>query len=315
MNDNNSKRITILTPVYNEEECLTIYKERVKDILLSHKEYCFNILLIDDGSTDKSWEHICDICSDNPMFNGIRLSRNYGSHIALSAGFSNINDSDAVATLACDLQDPPETIIEFINKWEQGAQIVWGHRKKRSDNKWRILTSKLFFYLIRRFAMPIDSKFATGSFFLIDKKVANCFVQFQETNRITFALVAWTGFKQDIVEYDRQQRIGGTSGWNFNKMIKTMYDTFLGFSFLPIRLITIIGMILFFLTFLFAGYIFINWLSGNPLKGWTSLMLVMTTISGIHFLLMGITGEYLYRIYSEVVRRPLYFISDKIGKI
>lgn len=301
--------ITILTPVFNEEDNLLNYKKAIQNILLTKKNYDFRILFIEDGSTDNSWKIIQDICSQDDHFSGIRLSRNFGSHVALSAGFAN-SDGNAVATLACDLQDPPEIILEFLQKWQEGAKIVWGKRKSRDEESWRIYVSSIFSKLIAKFAMPPDSKFTTGSFFLIDKKVANCFREFQERNRITFALVAWTGFDQSVVLYDRKKRLAGKSGWNFNKMIKSMYDAFIGFSFLPVRIMTVLGVAIFVLSFALGVYLLFLKITGNPLPGWTGIMLSFTFFFGLQFLLMGITGEYLYRIYSEVVRRPLYFISD-----
>jgi len=299
----------ILTPVYNEEETLPLYKEAVTEVLLSNKNYDFRVLFIDDGSTDRSWEIICDICKQDERFKGIRLSRNYGSHVALSAGFMN-SEGDAVTILACDLQDPPEVILRFLEKWQAGAKIVWGHRLTRKDELWRTLASHLFYKLIRRYAMPRKSQFTTGSFLLVDNLVVNCLKQFHEHNRITFALVAWTGFEQTTVDYDRKQRVAGKSGWSFSKMIKAMYDTFIGFSLLPIRIMTIIGALVSALTVPISIYLVYGWLTGSPLMGWTSLMLAVVLLFGIQFLFMSISGEYLYRIYSESVRRPLYFISE-----
>lgn len=304
------KHITILTPVYNEEASLPLYEQTVRRVLLAHPQYEFQIVLIDDGSSDSSWPMILDLCARDSHFRGVRLSRNYGSHIALSAGFAYAH-GDAVATLACDLQDPPEVILAFADKWQAGAQIVWGHRRSRADKLWRKITSRIFFTLMRRFAMPKGSAFTTGSFFLIDSKVAECFRQFQEHNRITFALVAWTGFRQAVVKYDRQQRMAGVSGWNFRKMLKTMYDAFVGFSTLPIRVMTLLGVSLFILAALLLVYVVMSWFTGEPLRGWSSVMFVVTFFFGLQFLLMGMVGEYLYRIYAEVVRRPLYFISER----
>jgi len=247
-------RVVILTPVYNEEDTLPRFAEAVNNLLLSRRDYDFHVQFIDDGSKDKSWTIIREICETNSRFQGIRLSRNFGSHIALSAGFSSVH-GDAIAILACDLQDPPEVILGFLEKWQSGVQIVWGHRRTRRDPYWKILLSKIFFKLMQWFAMPHESKFDTGSFLLVDRKVAECFCQFHEQNRITFALVAWTGFDQEIVEYDRKERIAGKSSWNFNRMIKTMYDAFIGFSFLPIRIMKLLGVGVFLLLIPYSGYL------------------------------------------------------------
>jgi glycosyltransferase involved in cell wall biosynthesis len=302
-------RVTVLTPVFNEAAGLAEYERSVGVTLFADPEFDFEVLFIDDGSSDASWSMIQEISRRNPRFRGLRLSRNYGAHVALSAGFMHAT-GDAVATLACDLQDPPETVLEFARRWRGGAQIVWGHRRTRNESRWRVLTSRLFESLIRRFAMPGGSQFTVGSFLLVDRRVADCFRQFQEHNRVTFALVAWTGFSQAVVEYDRRERRTGVSGWTYRRMVNTMYDTFIGFSFLPIRLMTLAGILLSLATVPFAVYLVVVYLTGRPLLGWTSVMMALTMFFGVQFLLMGIVGEYLYRIYAEVVRRPLYFVSD-----
>jgi hypothetical protein len=217
--------------------------------------------------------------------------------------------------LACDLQDPPEVILEFLERWKKGVKIVWGRRRSRQDGLLRMFFSRVFFELLSRFAMPRESKFSTGSFLLADQKVVRCFNQFQERNRITFAIVAWTGFDQDVVEYDRKVRQSGRSKWNFSKMIKTMYDAFIGFSVLPVRAMTVLGICVSVLTMGFLVYLILTWVLGHPAPGWTSQMLAISFFFGVQFLLMGITGEYLYRIYAEVVGRPLYFVSEITSKL
>jgi hypothetical protein len=204
---------------------------------------------------------------------------------------------------------PSPPISRFIDRWLAGADIVWGKRTSRDEPALRIWTSRMFEWLIRRHAMPRGSQFTTGSFLLVDRKVAECFANFQEHNRVTFALVAWTGFSEAVVGYERQRRRTGVSGWSFGRMVKTMYDTYIGFSQTPIRVMTITGAIVSLLTIPLAGYIVYHRLSGHPILGWTSIMLPLTLFFGLQFLMMGVIGEYLYRIYAEVVRRPLYFIS------
>src|SRR5208337_2682516 len=226
-------RVTVLTPVYNEEANLARYERQVTRVLLAHPDHEFEFLLIDDGSTDRSWALIQELCARNSRFQGLRLSRNFGAHVALCAGFAHA-EGEAVVTLACDLQDPPQVVLQFLTEWRAGAQIVWGHRRTRQDESWRVVASRLFRGLLQRHALPRGSRFTTGSFFLVDKKVAECYREFQEANRITFALIAWTGFTQAVVEYDRLARTAGQTGWTFGKMMKAMYDAFLGFSPLPI---------------------------------------------------------------------------------
>lgn len=304
--------VTIITPVFNEEGNLIRYRDEVTRVLFSRDDCDFRVLFIDDGSRDGSWKIISEICRQDKRFQGVRLSRNFGPHVALSCGFDFVR-SDAVATLACDLQDPPEAILEFIDRWRSGAKIVWGKRRLRNDPTWRIFLSKSFERALRRFAMPSGSRFTTGSFLLVDQQVANCFRKFKEHSRITFALVAWTGFDQDVVEYDRSERLAGKSGWSFPKMIKAMYDAFIGFSQLPIHFMTNIGISIFIMSALLLAYLGLQWLLGTPAAGWTSLASLMALFFGLQFLLMGIVGEYLHRIYKEAVGRPLYFVSEEIN--
>jgi glycosyltransferase involved in cell wall biosynthesis len=307
---NRKPNVLILTPVYNESGGLDTYEAAVRQALLDRTDCEVRVLFVEDGSSDDSWRRICALAARDARFRGIRMSRNYGSHIALSAGFANIGDADAVATLACDLQDPPEAVSRFIDTWKSGADIVWGRRISRAESAFRVWTSTMFERLIRRFAMPRGSRFTTGSFLCVDRRVADCFAQFQEHNRVTFALVAWTGFREEVVDYHREPRRTGTSGWTFWRMVKTMYDTFIGFSVLPIRVITVVGIVVSLLNVPIAAYLLVRKLTGQPLLGWTSVMLGLTIFSGLQFLMLGVVGEYLYRIYAEVVRRPLYFISS-----
>jgi glycosyltransferase involved in cell wall biosynthesis len=305
--------VTVITPVYNEAENLRAYHQAVSNSLIARQDCDYRVLFVDDGSVDGSWNIIEEMCALSPCFQAIRLSRNFGSHAALSAGFDHAA-GHAVATLACDLQDPPEVILDFVEKWRGGAQVVWGHRRSRADGRWEIAASRLFLYLVRRFAMPRGSKFTTGSFLLADRVVIDALRQFREINRITFALVAWTGFTQEIVYYDRQPRPAGMTRWTFNRRLKAMYDTFIGFSELPARLITLIGLAMWALSVFLGVYLLVTYFGGSVLPGWTGIMFAITVFGGLLFLILGIIGEYLHRIYVEVTQRPVYLVSARIGE-
>ena len=307
--------LTLITPVYNESENLSSYVEEVRTKLMERGDLDVQVLFIDDGSSDDSWTIIKQITEAHPRFRGIRLSRNFGSHTAISAGFDHIgDDADAAVVLAADLQDPPETVLEFVERWKGGAEIVWGRRATRLDSRWRVLTSRMFHRMLRRHAMPKGSQFTTGSFFLIDRKVISAVSQFAETNRITFALVAWTGFEQDTVDYARRKRVAGTSGWTFTDMVRAMYDAFVGFSGLPIKLMERAALASLVIAVGLAVYLVIASLTrGTRVPGWTSQMLLLAVFFGIQFWLIAILGQYLARIHREVVRRPLYFVSRDTG--
>ena len=302
-------KLSIVTPVFNEEATLDAYAGRVTEVLADRSGCDVQVLLVDDGSRDASWEKIQALCGRDARFRGLRLSRNFGAHVALAAGLHEAT-GDAVAILACDLQDPPEVVLQFLEEWKQGAQIVWGKRRTRSDAAWRIWASHAFEDLTRRYAMPSGSRFTTGSFLLMDRKVVECYRQFHERQRVTFALVAWTGFQQAVVEYDRQARIAGQSAWKLKHLVRTAYDTFLGFSKVPFGIMTALGATMFALSIPFCLYLLLCYVLGNPQAGWTSLMMALVMLFGLQFMFMSVLGEYLSRIYSESVGRPLYFLSD-----
>lgn len=307
---NNKKLITIVTPVFNEEYNLDVYYENVSHTLLSLSRYDFEIILVDDGSRDKSWDKITKICEYDNRFSAIRFSRNFGAHIAMTAGIDRAN-GDAVVILACDLQDPVETVLEFIKRWEEGNEIIWGKRTTRDDPRWRVFTSRIFNYLLRKWAMPKGSKVTTGSFLLIDRKVVDCFRLFEDTSRLTFAIVAWTGFKQDVVEYNRIARKAGASGWTFSQMITAFYNAILAYSTTPIKITTVLSIVSLFLCFPLATYLLYLYFAGRTTNiGWISTLLVILGFGGLILLQLSVTGEYLSRVYKDASRRPLYFVSD-----
>jgi glycosyltransferase involved in cell wall biosynthesis len=302
--------VTIITSVFNEEATLEAYREEVTRCLLSREDVHFDVLFVDDGSVDRSWEIIEGFCRESPRFRGLRLSRNFGAHCADSAGIDHAT-ADAVAMLACDLQDPAETVLEFVKKWRAGAEIVWGQRQKRSENVLRIWLVNLFTWLMRTQAMPKGSKFSTGGFFLIDRTVIECFRRFREHNRIAFALVAYTGFQQDVVLYDRVARKAGVSGWDFGRTLKAMYDVLIGFSGVLPRFITLLGGGIFLLNIPILIFLIVDDFLSRPLPGWTGTMVALCFFFGIVCLMLGVMTEYLQRIYAEVTARPLYFIAQR----
>ena len=308
--------LVVVTPVYNEAEVLVTYAAEVKRTLFSHSDLKVRVILVDDGSTDESWKIVCQLVESDDRFSAVRLSRNFGAHTALAAGFDHVDkDADLIATLACDLQDPPETIMAFIEEWRHGANIIWGARRTRSDNRWRRAASRLVETGLRRFAMPRNSKFQTGSFFLIERIVLDGLRQFREHARVTFALVAWTGFDQAVVHYDRRMRTGGRSGWTFASMLNTAYDVFIGFSPMPAKILTAFGFIMLIASVVAVFYLVFTWLVQDVQVGWTGLMATMTLCFGLLFVMIGISFEYLYRIFVETKDRPLYLVSQQTGDI
>jgi dolichol-phosphate mannosyltransferase len=303
-------KVTVITPCFNEEAALPQYFRAVAKVLFARTDVEFHALLIDDGSDDRTWELIKQACAASPRYRGLRLSRNFGSHAAATAGF-DFADSDAVAILPVDLQEPPETVVEFVTRWRAGADVVWGKRRSRIESRWRILASGLFSDFARRVAMPRGSKFTTGSFLLVDRKVVMCLRQMREHNRVIFGLVAWTGFDQDVVEYDRAARTAGRSRWNVSRMLRSLYDTFMGFSDIVPRFITMLGLGFALVGFVASVGLVVIFLIAPPREpGWGSMIVALTMFFGVTFLILGVMSEYLSRIYRESSGRPLYFIAN-----
>jgi dolichol-phosphate mannosyltransferase len=306
--------LVVVTPVYNESAVLPRYVDEVTRVLLSRPDITVRVLLVDDGSSDGSWSVIDETVRRSNQFAAIRLSRNFGPHTALAAGFDHVGqDADVVATLACDLQDPPETILAFVEEWRAGADIVWGRRRVRAEPRWRQVVSRSLETLLMRFAMPAGSKLQTGSFLLMDALVLDCVRRFKEQGRVTYALVAWTGFNQSVVAYDRKPRLGGRSGWSFGQMVNAVYDVFIGFSPVPAKLLTAFGFTMLLGSLVTVVYLLTTWLVRDVQPGWTGLMATMTLCFGFLFVMLGVSFEYLYRIFIETKDRPLYFIAHRSG--
>lgn len=309
-------KLTIVTPIFNEAENFDSYIEKLGTVFSEAAGLKVSVVLVDDGSFDESWQKMQKLSENDSRFLAIRLSRNFGAHTALAAAFDHVPlDADIVATLACDLQDPAETILDFIKIWRGGADIVWGARRSRHDGIWRRVGSQVLVKLLRRYAMPKNSKFQTGSFFLIDRIVLDCMRQFREHGRVTFALVAWTGFDQAIVQYDRKARATGRSRWGYMQMLNTAYDVLIGFSPIPAKALTILGFLMLGGSVLLCVNLVLSWLFFNVQPGWTGLMGTMTLCFGLLFVMIGISFEYLYRIFTEAKQRPLYFVAARSGNV
>lgn len=308
-----SQLISIICPVFNEEENLEAYYEAIEQNFSDADSLKFEIIFIDDGSKDDSWELIKGICSKSSRYKALKFSKNHGSHKALAAGFQ-ICSGDAAGMLACDLQDPPEVIHEFIKKWKEGYKIVWGKRASRDDSSWKKFFSSLFERLIRKYATPKGSLFTTGSFFLADKKVINFYRRFNEHNRITFALFAHMGFKQAQVDYHRKDRLRGSSGWNFSRMINALYDSFIAFSYAPAALLrnfSILAILGFIPFLIYVVYLYFSGRSSNI--GWVSVMLVIYFFSSLILFNLSLIIDYLIRVYLNSADRPLYFVEEELN--
>lgn len=303
------KDISIIVPVYNEEGNLPILYQRLQEFT-RNSGYNFEFIFIDDGSSDQSFDILKGISAKDSRVKIVRLSRNFGSHAACLAGLMH-SKGDACTFISADLQDPPELIQQLAEQWENGFDVVIGVREW--EGKSLRLFPKIYWKLVKRFALKSMPESGTDVF-LIDRKVVNAVVSMGEKNTSIFGLILWSGFNQTVVHYKKGIRLSGASKWTLGKKIKLFIDTFVSFSYFPIRTISVVGILFALLGFLYAFFIIVNrLLFATPIEGWSSLMVIILVVSGVQMLMLGILGEYLWRNFDESRKRPPFIISESIG--
>jgi dolichol-phosphate mannosyltransferase len=301
--------ISVIIPCYNEEENLPELYKRLQHVAETAR-HAFEFIIVDDGSSDSSFHILENISSKDSRLKVIKFSRNFGSHAACLAGLSQAK-GDACAFLSADLQDPPEVVETLANEWGKGYQVVIGVREWEKESA-RLFPS-LYYRAVRRFALKNMPEAGTDVF-LIDRKVVDAIVSIGEKNTSIFGLILWSGFKQTIVQYRKGPRQKGTSKWTLANKMKLFIDTFVSFSYIPLRLISLAGTLLACLGFLYALFIVFNRMFFSmPVEGWASLMVVLLVVSGTQLIFLGILGEYLWRNFDETRKRPAFIIDRMIG--
>lgn len=308
------KLISIVIPCFNEGEGLATLLSRLDALVANLKSTVrVEIIIVDDHSTDGSNFALKKMCSDRDFLKYIRLSRNSGSHVAIVAGMK-YTKGDAAVFLAGDLQDPPELITDMIQKWTEGFDVVWAVREERKGvSKTSVFFSNLFYRLLNGMT---DIKFPKkgADYALIDRKVINGLVQAAGSKPSLGALISWLGFLQTEISYVKEERKFGKSKWTLRKKLNAFADAFVGFSYLPMRIMSLIGFVAAMLGFLYAIVVAVNrFIVGDPIEGWTSLMVVILIIGGLQMLMLGVLGEYLWRNLEESRKRPLFLIEDQTG--
>ncbi len=307
-----SELYSVVVPVMNEEGNIPLMYERIKNTFEKINEK-FELIFVDDGSKDRSLEKMVELSEHDSRVKVIKLSRNFGHQIGVTAGIDHAK-GDAVIMIDGDLQDPPEVIEQFIEKYKQGYNVVYAVRKKRKGESWFKRITAAFFYRILKKLTKIHIPVDTGDFRLIDRKVTNSLVSIREKHRFIRGLTSWSGFKQTGVEYVRDPRKYGETKYPLKKMIRFAFDGITSFSFFPIKICIIIGFIVGFMAFLLTGYIIIKRLIYNQaIEQWASIMVAIMFLSGIQLFFMGIFGDYIGRIYDEVRDRPLYLVDEVYG--
>ena len=307
-----SPTYSFVIPVYNEEETLPELQKRLADLLLL-LDGPAEILLVDDGSRDRSYGIMTEIAARDSRFKIISLSRNFGHQIAITAGI-DFARGQAVVIMDADLQDPPEVVLEMAARWRQGAHIVYGVRETRTEDTWfKRTTAGLFYRLLRRLT-EVDIPAEAGDFRLVDRRAIDAFKSLREQSRFVRGMFSWIGFRQEAVYYKRAARFAGSTKYPFRKMLRLAFDAVISFSNVPLRLTLNVGFYISALSFA-MGLIWIGLkLFGvNTVPGWASIAVAITFLGGVQLLMTGIIGEYLGRIYEEVRRRPLYFVQEAWG--
>lgn len=305
----------MIIPCYNEQEVIRETHARLVRVLERLEPPEFEIIYVDDGSRDQTPEILCELQAIEGRARVILLSRNFGHQIAVTAGLEHAL-GDAVVLIDADLQDPPEVILEMVERWRGGYHVAYGLRTERSgETGFKIWTAHVFYRLINRMSetkMPLD----TGDFRLMDRRVVDALLAMPERDRFLRGMVSWVGFRQVAVPYERAPRLAGTSKYPFMKMVRFATDAVLSFSFIPLRLATWLGFMTIALAI--AGIIYAVLLrlytdETHWVRGWTSIFTAVLFMGGVQLISLGIIGEYLGRIYSEVKQRPLYVVQERLG--
>lgn len=302
--------VSIVVPALDEVENATGLIKRYRDFKELHPAYAFELVVVDDGSTDGTADKLCELAMPDDQLTLVQLSRSFGSHYAITAGFSRCN-GDCAVVVGADLQEPVELLEQLLSHWQNGSDVVWGVRRSRASSKIRTATSKLFSWMFTRFANLPSYPPEGPSCMLIDRVVVDAVLEMPERNRNLFALVAWLGFNQSRLTFDLVGREHGASRWTTRKMIKLAVDSLLQFSVFPLRFASLCGLILAFIGLLYAVLLVVRGLLGvvTP-SGWPTVIVVVLVIGGAQLLIVGIMGEYMWRGLDESRNRPLYVIRD-----
>ena len=309
MEQEKKKLITILVPAYNEQEVLHLLYDRLVRLMNENTGYDFEILLVNDGSKDKTFEIMQELREKDKRFCYLNLSRNFGKETAMIAGLDYCN-GDAVVIIDADLQDPPELIPEMIKYWEEGYDDVYAKRKSREGETWlKKFTSKMYYKVLQGFTR-IEIQKDTGDFRLLDRRCVEALKSMRENQRYTKGLFSIIGYNKKEILYDRDPRAAGQTKWNYGKLIDLSIDGITSFTTSPLRWAAILGIMISGVAFIYMIYIIIKTLAtGIDVPGYASLMVVILFLGGIQLIFLGIIGEYLGRTFNESKHRPLYFIE------
>ena len=308
------KTVSIVIPCYfNELNLLKTYKVLKEDVLDKRPDMQFEVICVDDGSKDNTLGVLKDLQALDSRIKIIKLSKNFGEFRAILAGLTHAG-GECMAVMSADLQDPPYLITEMIQAWENGEKVVIAARTDRKENWLKKLLAHTYYWFLRKLVIEDYPKYGFD-FFLIDKQVAQILVDMKEKNSTIYVQLIWTGFKPKVIDYIREDREDGKSMWTYWKRINLFIDTFIVFSYKPIRLISGLGILMSIFGFISAIYfIFEKVFLHNDVAGWTSLVVAVLVLAGVQLIMLGIIGEYIWRNLDETRKRPVFIVDEIIIK-
>ena len=300
---------SIIIPIYNEEENIQLLHDRLHKVM-TQLSSSFEFLFVNDGSKDKSLDLIKGLSNQYTYIKYIDFSRNFGHQIAVTAGLDQAV-GNRIVIIDADLQDPPELILEMARKMDEGFEVVFAKRKTRKGENWfKLLTASLF-YRIQRSITSIDIPLNTGDFRMMYRKIVEVLKQMPEQNKFLRGQISWIGFRQNYVEYDRDERHAGETGYPLKKMLRFALDGITAFSDAPLKFVFTLGIVVFVLAFFMIIYTLYSWLFlDSTVQGWSSIMVSILFIGAVQMIGIGIIGEYLSRMGNNVKDRPLYIIRE-----
>lgn len=300
--------LSVVVPVYNEQESLREFYDRTKRVLLDASGLDHEIIFVDDGSGDGSEQVITQFVGQDARVRLLKLSRNFGHQIAITAGVDAARGS-AVVVIDADLQDPPEVILRFIDKWKEGYDVVYGVRETRDgETLLKVWTASIFYRMLKALVhldIPVD----VGDFRLMSRRVVEQLKAMQERDRFVRGLVSWIGFKQIGLTYRRDKRYAGETKYPYRKMIRFALDGITSFSSIPLKMATIMGYLTSLLAFAYACSVIVQKFMGYTVQGWATIMVGLLFLGGVQLICLGILGEYIGRIFNETKGRPLYIVD------
>ena len=308
------KKISVVVPMYYEEEVAKECYTRLKGVLDKIENYSYEIIFVNDGSKDKTLEILKDIAKEDENSKIISFARNFGHQCAVTAGLRYVT-GDAIVIIDADLQDPPELIPEMLKLWEDGNDVIYGKRKSREgESRFKLLTASMFYKTLNELS-DVEIPKDTGDFRLVDRKVVDVINSLPEHNKFLRGLFSWVGFKQTPFEYERKERYAGKTKYPLKKMLKLAQDGIFSFSIKPLKIVGAMGILSVLISIILFVYAVLSYAFdwNNLVPGWTSLMVTMTFIGGMILISLWMIGEYIGRIYDETKRRPEYIIDETIN--